>query len=75
MMEIRNEGFPDLTLAGEELLQSEPKGLATRTTGTQENRFWGLQVSFWTSISSNDQEGDGKNQARAVDALEDPIGS
>jgi hypothetical protein len=75
MMEIRNEGFPDLALAGEELLQSEPRGLATRTTGTQGNSFWGLKASFWTSISSNDQEGDGKNQARAVDALEAPIGS
>ena len=68
MMELRNEGFPDLALAGEELLQAEPRGLATRTTGTQGNSFWGLKASFWTSISSNDQEWDVKNQARAVDA-------
>jgi len=46
MMELRNEGFPDLALAGEELLQAEPRGLATRTTGTQGNSFWGLKASF-----------------------------
>ena len=74
-MDLRNEGFPDLTLAGEELLQTEPRGLGTRITGTQGSSFWGLQASFWTSISSNDQEGDGKNQSGTVDALEDPTGS
>ncbi len=75
MMEIRTEGFPDLSLGGEELLQTEPRGLTTRITGTQGSRFWGMQASFWTSISNNDQEGDVKNQGRTVDTLEDPIGS
>ena len=35
MEHLRGEGFPDLTLAGEELLQAEPRDLLTWTTGTK----------------------------------------
>ncbi len=46
MGQLREEGFPDLALAGEELLQAEPRGLPTWTTGTRGRSHWGLQSSF-----------------------------
>ena len=36
MEQLRGEGFPDLSLVGEELLQTEPRGLLNWTTGTKQ---------------------------------------
>jgi hypothetical protein len=55
MGHLREEGFPDLALAGEELLQAEPRGLLTWTTGTRGRSHLGLQSSFWSSMGIGDR--------------------
>jgi hypothetical protein len=55
MGQLREEGFPDLALAGEGLLQAEPQGLLTWTTGTRGRSHWGLQSSFWSSMGIGDR--------------------
>jgi hypothetical protein len=54
MEQLRKEGSPDLALAGEELLQAEPRGLLTWTSGTKGRSHWGLQSSFWSSMGIGD---------------------
>jgi hypothetical protein len=55
MEQLRWEGSPDFALAGEELLQAEPRGLATWTTGTRGKSYWGTQASFWVSMGAAEQ--------------------
>ncbi len=55
MGQLREEGFPDLALAGEELLQAEPRGLLNWTTGIRGRSHWGLQSPFWSSMGIGDR--------------------
>ncbi len=54
MEKLREEGSPDLSLAGEELLQAEPRGLWTRVTGNKGTSYWGLKLPFWSSMGVMD---------------------
>ena len=54
MEKLREEGSPDLALAGEELLQAEPRELWTRDTGTKGTSYWGLKLPFWASMGAMD---------------------
>jgi hypothetical protein len=62
MEQLREEGSPDLSLAGEELLQTESRDLLTWTTGTKGRIHWGLQSSFWSSMGIGDRT-DGPREA------------
>jgi hypothetical protein len=50
MEQLREEGSPDWSLVGEELLQAQSRGLITWTTGTKGRSHRGLQSSFWSSM-------------------------
>ena len=54
MEKLREEGSPDLALAGEELLQAEPRELLTRATGNKGTSYWGLKLPVWASMGVMD---------------------
>jgi hypothetical protein len=70
MEQLRAEGSPDLALAGEELLQTEPRGLATWTTGTKGRSYWGLQ--FWSSMDAGERTDGARNTGWNTGASRDP---
>jgi hypothetical protein len=72
MGQLREEGFPDLALAGEELLQAEPRGILTWTTGIRGRSHWGLQSPFWSSMGIGDRTDGLLDAGWMVGAARDP---
>ena len=70
--QLRWEGSPDLALAGEELLQAEPRGLSTWVTGTKGKSYWGTQASFWVSMGAVEQPGTSRGSGWEGPTARDP---